>query len=234
MKTILLVAADSREFAGVRRLLRRPVRLQWPVDCCLSAEWNRKRVLLVANGPGPHLAGEALDVARSRESFDAVVSTGFCGALAPALAPGDIFVASTVEAAGRAVSFAALAPDTGRRFASGTLISGDRVIQTAGEKRSLRAGGGDAVDMEAAAAASRASEWRLPFFCVRVVTDTAEEDFACDFNGARDHDGRFSRWKILLAACRRPGARFPELWRLRRRSREAAACLGDFLADCRF
>lgn len=234
MKTILLVAAESREFAGVRRLLRRPVRLQWPVDCSWSAEWNGEQVLLVANGPGPHLAGEALDVARSRESFDAVISTGFCGALDPALAPGDIFVASTVEAAERALSHTVLAPDTRRRYASGTLVSGDRVIQTAEEKRSLRAGGGDAVDMEAAAAAERASEWRLPFFCVRVVTDAADEGFACDFNAARDRDGRFSRWKMLLAACRRPGARLPELWRLRRRSREAAVCLGDFLADCRF
>ena len=30
------------------------------------------------------------------------------------------------------------------------------------------------VDMEAAAVAARALQWRLPFFCVRVVTDGAD------------------------------------------------------------
>ena len=154
--------------------------------------------------------------------------------LNPALAPGDIFVASTVEAQEQAVTYTARMPDTGRHYISGTLISSDRVIQTADEKRSLRAGGGDAVDMEAAAVAARALQWRLPFFCVRVVADTAGESFACDFNAARDRDGRLSRWKILLSACRRPGVRFPELWRLQRRCAKAAARLGEFLADCRF
>ena len=65
--------------------------------------------------------------------------------------------------------------------------------------------GADAVEMEAAGvAATRRSEWSIPFYCVRVVTDTADETFRWISIRLRDPDGRFSRSKILAAALRSP------------------------------
>lgn len=233
METLVLVAAEEREFGGIRRL-GRFAPLGWPLDCSWAGEFNGRRFLLVANGAGPRLAGEALDVTRERAAIDTVVSTGFCGALNPALVAGEIFVASAVCSAEGKDCYPARVPGASRPHAVGTLVSGDRVIQSRQEKRRLRECGGDAVDMEAFALAARAAAWGLPFYCIRAVTDTAEESFRCDLNAARRADGRISHARLLLGALRRPTERLPELWWLRRRAGEAARALGEFLADCRF
>jgi nucleoside phosphorylase len=232
--TLVFVAAAKREFAGFRRHIARITPLQWPVDWSRAAEWKGRRLILMANGFGGARSGEALDLARSRESFNAVISIGFCGALDRSLRPSDIFVASEVRATGKVRSYPAREPCTGRSYASGILLSVDSVVQSVEEKRALRATGGDAVEMEAAAVAERTADWSLPFFSVRVVTDTADEGFVCDLNAARRADGRLSPARLMLAALKHPASQIPELWRLRQRSASAARALGDFLADCEF
>jgi nucleoside phosphorylase len=98
----------------------------------------------------------------------------------------------------------------------------------------LRDSGALAVEMEAAAVGLRARAWGVPFYCVRSVTDLAEESFQLDFNAARGENGRFSTARILEAAVRRPRQVVPELCTLYRRSRLASRELGEFFADCRF
>ncbi len=88
--------------------------------------------------------------------------------------------------------------------------------------------------MEAAAVADRAQHHNIPFYAIRVVTDTCSEDFPLDFNRMRAPDGRFSRTRIVAAALRNPGTVFPELFKLNKRTKRAALALGDFLADARF
>jgi adenosylhomocysteine nucleosidase len=184
---------------------------------------------MVANGPGSKLAGAAVDVVKEHQRMDGLISTGFCGGLQPSLGACDIFVAT--EVLGVAPAFA---PSTSRLFKAGKLLSIDRVVSTAAEKAELGKSGADAVEMEAAAVATRAREWKVPFYAVRVVTDTFDESFPLDFNAARSSDGRFSRVRIIGAAMRRPLAVFPELIKLNRRTKRAARALGDFLADSRF
>jgi nucleoside phosphorylase len=162
-----------------------------------------------------------------------LVSTGFCGGLDASLQPCDIFVAS--EVAGPDLRFPAKTPgfDGSAGIKSGVLLSVDRVASDAREKSELRRCGAAAVEMEAAGVASKAMEWNIPFFCVRVVTDTADESLPLDFNRLRDEEGRFSRSRIIGAALRRPVV-FPELMRLDSRTKKAARVLGDFVASCRF
>ena len=195
-------------------------------------ELNGCRMVMVADGPGPVLAGKAADLAGEKYGPDVSVSVGFCGALDPALRECDVFVASSVEAEG--ATFPARPPRTASPFAAGRLTSMDRVAQTVEEKRRLRGGGASVVEMEAGAVALRARNWGVPFSCLRVVTDRADEGFALDFNRVRDADGRFSRLRIVATACRRPWVYFPELFRIQRRSRAAARVLGDFIASCQF
>jgi adenosylhomocysteine nucleosidase len=146
-----------------------------------------------------------------RVEVDGLISTGFCGALDPALRVGDIVVGG------------------------GKVFTLDRVAVTAEEKRDLRARtGAVAVDMEAAAVSRKAAEWGVPFYCIRAVSDTAYEDMPLDFNLYRDAEGRFSRSRIALAALARPFRRVPSLLRLDRNCKFAAEALGEFLADCRF
>jgi adenosylhomocysteine nucleosidase len=229
---LLLVAAEPRELEGVLRGCRGVHSLDWPIWFARGGELNRRPVALVANGPGFELAGRAVEAALERMEADAVISTGFCGALDPGLRAGQVFVAEVV--AGEGKEYAVCLPQAMRGFRSGKLASRDRVLVSAAEKRELAASGAAAVDMESAAIAERACGAGRPFYAVRVVFDCAAEGFGLDFNRLRGPEGRFSWWKICRAALRRPLSGVPELIRLERRGRLAARALGEFIGDCRF
>ena len=232
---MVFVAAEAREFAGLLPFCRSVRKLDWPLAWAREAELKGRRIFLAANGAGPKRAAEAVEVARSEirnGDMESLVSTGFCGGLDPALKIGDIFVATGIQAEGELS--AVREPESPRSCFKGTLVSVDRVAQTAEEKRYLRRSGASAVDMEAAGMLSLVREWGMPFYCIRSVTDTAEESFHIDLNAARLPDGRFSTPRILAAAMRRPTAVAPELIELRKRCGVAARSLGEFIADCSF
>ena len=227
---LAFVAAERREFDGVVRKAERIMKLNWPLDFARMAWLKGEPIVLVANGPGPKLAGRATEIARKHQELKGLVSTGFCGALNPALQPCDIFVATEIMG----VAYALSVPRSSERVKSGKLLSIDRVVSNAAEKTDLHQTGPDAVEMEAAGVALKAAQWNLPFYCVRVVTDTSTENFPLDFNRMRDADGRFSRIRIMAAALRRPGSVLPELLKLNKRFRDASRALGDFLVDASF
>jgi adenosylhomocysteine nucleosidase len=221
----LFVAADPMEFAGLQTHCRRVAPLRLPVVWARTAELNGNPIVMIANGAGAKQAAKAVDAARQAT---AVVSIGFCGALDPAFRIGDIFVPAFIR------GIPVRTPQSAAQYASGDLVSLDHVAQTAAEKRKLRTAGASAVEMEAAGVLERARALSLPFFCVRSITDLAEESFANDFNAALREDGHFDTMQILRSAMLRPLSRFPELVRLRKRCAIAARKLGGFLADCRF
>src|SRR5262249_51689166 len=232
---MVFVAAEAREFGGLLPFCRNVERLDWRLAWARAVELNGRKVFLAANGAGPKRATEAIELVRSElgnGDMDAVVSTGFCGGLDPALKIGDVFVATGIEMEGGVAAVGA--PRSRRAVFQGTLVSRDRVAQTAEEKRDLRRSGAAAGDMEAAGGLPPGREWGMPFFCVRSVTDLADESFRIDLNAARRTDGRFSTPRILAAAIRRPITVAPELFELRRRCATAARSLGEFIADCSF
>jgi adenosylhomocysteine nucleosidase len=230
---LVFVAAEAREFVGLLRHAEQVARLDWPLDFARSARLSGKPIILAANGPGPDLSGRAVEVAKEHEELEGLVSTGFCGGLDPALQLGDIFVATEVLTPHLGSMLPLLPAYPAGSARTGKLLSLDRVVSTVREKAELRKTGAQAVEMEAAAVANRAQDWSIPFYAIRVVTDTAAQSFPLDFNGMRDAQGRFSRAKILGAAFRRPAV-FPELLRLNRTCKVAAQALGDFIADTRF
>jgi len=209
---LLFVASDVMEFRGMQR--------------------RDDEVRLAANGAGAHRAAAAIDDALATFRPEAIVSMGFCGALDPSLAIGDIVVGTTVFAGDRA--FAAEPPVTVARHRSGPVCSIDHVAGTAEEKRKLHSTGAIAVEMEAAGVAQRAQKLGVPFFCIKSVTDLADETMANDFNAVLRSDGRFDTMKVLVSSLRRPWVRLPELVRLRKRCLLASRSLGVFIADCRF
>lgn len=227
---ILAVAAEAREFAGLLKHASDVVRLNWQLSFACKAVVGGQPWVLVANGPGATLAHEAVWTGCGMTAVRAVVSTGYCGGLDPKLLVGDIFAASEVRIPANAGTFAAMPV---RAPHSGLLLSVDRVAVTQREKAALASNGGAAVEMEAGAVAAVAGSMGLPFYCVRVVSDTAGEELPLDFNRYRDQAGRFSRAGIALAAVARPWL-IPALVRFDRNSRRASLTLGDFLADCRF
>lgn len=225
-----MIAAERIEFDGIRNQLDTRV-LDWQVDFAASS--TDDKFTLVANGPGKSLAAAAVRAACDRMKVTRIVSTGFCGGLIPTLRVGDIIIANRLMQHGSGNTFSTY-PLRSPAAVSGPIVSSDRVAVTVREKRSLAQEGAIAVEMEAAGVAAEAQQRGLPFHCIRVVSDTADEDMPLDFNRFRREDGRFNRTSIAMAALRRPFTRIPALRKLQRDCRVASAQLGDFIAKCTF
>jgi adenosylhomocysteine nucleosidase len=238
---ILYVAAEAAELKPFANYLTGLRPLKWPLDYAQEGILDGRRILLAANGAGPKLAAQAVEIAMRAVSaadlgsshLEAVFSVGFCGALDPSLRENQIIVASAVVEAGGSESFPCTAIQDAPEIVSGAILSQDRIAGTAAEKEILyRQTGALAVEMEAAGVARRTKRADLPFGCIKVVSDRADETFGFDLNAMRSKDGHIARGKIILGAMRRP-LLVPELLRLRGRSGKAAQVLGDFLVSCR-
>jgi nucleoside phosphorylase len=238
---ILYVAAEAAELQVFAASLLNLRKLKWPLDYAQEGILAGKRIVLAANGAGPRLAAQAVEVAiravsaaeLSASRLEAVVSVGFCGALDASLKIDQIVVGSAVLDAGTGQSEGCdLACEAGEFVTVGPLISQDRIATTSEEKQRLAGSGAIAVEMEAAGVLARTKRAGLPCYCIKVVTDTAEEGFALDLNALRTTEGRIARGKIVVHALTHPSV-LPELFRLKRKSERAAKVLGDFLVSCR-
>ncbi len=231
--TLLAIAAERMEFSGLLRHAQNVCIEKWPVQFACSASIGPNRWLMAANGPGPKLAAAAVKSGlASSEPIAALVSTGWCGALHPHFSVGDVFAATLVYAGQK--EFEAQVPRSTKPFLKGRLISQDRFVGTAAEKNELHVLGAQVVEMEAAAVAEAAEQNKLPFYCIRVVSDAALEDFSIDFNALRDAEGRFDRKKIAVRGLLSPFRGLPNLITMAIRGNATAKILGDFLADCEF
>ena len=97
---LLLVAADAMEFHGIlahSSEIRRPA---MAVDWARLATLGGHSVMLAANGAGAKRASAAVDRALEKFDADAVISTGFCGALDDELAIADVVVACDDDGGG--------------------------------------------------------------------------------------------------------------------------------------
>jgi nucleoside phosphorylase len=228
---ILVMASEARELRGILSRCSGVRKPAIKADWARLGEMHRHELLLVANGAGTDRAGQGLDAALAVFKPDALASTGLCGAVSPGLRPAEIIVATAVEAANAA--YPAIPLHSGIRHRQGTVRTLDHIARTAEEKRHWGATGAIAVEMEAAAVAERAQARGLPFFCIKSVSDLANETLANDLNAALRPDGHFDTMKVLGSSLRHPLTRVPELLRLWWRSARAANVLGDFFADCR-
>jgi adenosylhomocysteine nucleosidase len=226
---ILFVASDRMEFPDILRHASfvRPTGMA--VDWSRKAQLGGHDAMLLANGIGPERARAAAAAGIDAFAPDAVVSTGFCGALAPSLGIAELVNANRIVSGGEIYDAQAVkGPKTG------PIRSISYVARTAEEKRELASEGAIAVEMEAAGVAAEALRHSLPFYCIRAVTDLAGETLANDFNKALRSDGHFDTMSILRVALLHPATRLPELIRLRKRCLRAARALGEFFADNRF
>ena len=142
-----MVAADPMEFPGILAHATDAKSTTVPVDWSRSARLGNHELVLAANGAGAQRAASAVEAAMQRFPAEAIVSTGFCGALAEELEIADVVVGTAISAGSR--TFPALHPASDRQHHMGVVCSIDHVAQTAEEKRRLRAGGASVVEMEA-------------------------------------------------------------------------------------
>jgi len=229
---LLIAASEPMEFSGLLARAADVRRAAVDADWARAARLGAHELLLVANGAGPRRAAAAVSAALASFPADALASTGLCGAVAPDLRASQIVVATGVAYGDARYRTTPL--ECARTHRRGEIRTIDHIAQTAEEKRFWRSTGALAVEMEAAAVAERALAASLPFYCVKAVSDLADETLDNDLNAALRPDGHFDTIKVLGSTLRHPLIRVPELLRLRRRSARAAICLGEFFADCRF
>ena len=221
--SILFIAADPREFTGFLPHWQQIQPLPLPVHWARTGRWKGREVHAIANGAG---ADRAFAAVLAAPKSSAICNIGFCGALDEALRIGDVFVATKVQNGSR--SWPALQPDDSPEAPSGAVASIDHVAQTAAEKSNLRATGASIVEMEAAGVARASEDLDLPFYCIRAVSDLADEDLATNFNAALKPDGRFSPIRLMTQL------KLGELIRLKQRTDLASKKLGEFLAATTF
>lgn len=238
---VLYIASEAAELEPFRKRLEGSRKLNWPLDYAMEGILSGRRVMLAANGAGPQLATRAVEVAiravavadLSSSALEAVVSTGFCGALDPELREGGIVVGSAVLMADTGETGVCDMPDPiPEHVAIGVVVSQNRIANTASEKRILADRGAIAVEMEAAGVARHTRRNGIPFYCVKVVSDRADESFVFDLNSMRTPEGRVARGKIGKYTLTHPHL-LPDLFRLKGRAEKAAKELGEFLANCR-
>ena len=223
---ILFVAAEPRECESFLRHWMDASDAHLPVNWSRAGTWNGRACLAIANGAGVERARIAVGAAPA----PVVCSIGFCGALDPSLQIGDVFVASEVR---NGIGRWQTEDPAGPTAANGPLQTTPRIVTTAREKSQLRAEGSLAVDMEASGVARASEEAGAAFYCIRAVSDLANETFVNDFNACLMPDGRFNTGRLVRRAILSP-SRMRELIRLAGRASIAAKNLGEYLACCEF
>jgi len=219
----LFVASDRRELEPwvARWENLREIGLHLNFAC--AGKWRGRDMIAIANGVGMQRAVAGIHTVQNfANKFSA---------LDPKLAISDIVVATNVINEDR--NWPALDPH-GPPARFGTVYTARQIIRTSEEKKNLHQTGAILVEMEAGGVASMAKELAVPFYCVRVVSDLAEESFFIDFEEFLLPDGQFNVAGLMRFAVTHPFRGLPELLRLQERMSKGARLLGDFLGECAF
>jgi adenosylhomocysteine nucleosidase len=224
----LFVASDRREIQPWVACWQNVQPVNLPVHWARTGLHQGRQMLAIANGIGEE---RALMAVKAAGNLSAVWSIGTAGALDPSLDIADVVAATDVTDGHH--TWHASAP-SGPAVRSGLVRTSQHIARKSVEKKNLHATGAIIVEMEAAAVARAANEMAVPFFCVRGVSDHANEAFFIDFESFFMPNGTLNVPRLVVYALAHPMDALPELIKLQRRSSLAAKRLAGFLAACHF
>lgn len=198
----------------------------------------RERVKLRRGGVGGAAAQRAAQELITQSRATVLISTGFSGALAPGLDAGAIVLGARVLAcrdpqaplAGEPLEADAAWLEHAHQtlvsksmaHRSGTLVTVAEPVFTGAGKRALGAAlNALAVDMEAAAIARVARQAKIPFFAVRTISDTVEDDLPEQVGSFLTESGEVRVGQVAKFVLRDP-RRVGALMRLKRGSDAAS------------
>jgi adenosylhomocysteine nucleosidase len=192
-------------------------------------------VLAVDSGVGIEAATRAADKVIGRHRPAWVVSAGFAGALREDLRRGHIVMADSVaDLSGKELEVGlrmdqqAIAATRGLHV--GRLLTLDRIVRSADEKRSL----GEkhtalACDMETFAIAETCRRNKVRFLAVRVISDGLDDELPPELEQLVNQKSSAARIGAAAGAIfRRPGS-VKDMWRLKEEAIKASDRLAKFL-----
>lgn len=237
-----VIFALRRESTPFRRLFSHAQRIADSPWAAWQCSGGNTSALLLETGVGAARTAQALDWLLEQRRTDHhsvrpgyIVAAGFCGALDPSLKVGDLVLATQCQdQAGRCY------PTTWPRHHAGleavpglhvgAMLTMPHLVTGPSEKQALgRRHAAIAVDMESAVIARRCAELRIPYACLRAVSDRAATALspalvAC-LQGAT-----VVAWRLASLLIRSPHTA-RELVHLARATRHAGSRLAQGLAD---
>ncbi|MCC6264835.1 MAG: hypothetical protein IT169_14750 [Bryobacterales bacterium] len=231
MRRIALIASQRGEFGGIHRRFGAGEAVRNSARYARSVRGGGVEWLLLADGQGARAAERACAAIPEPDRLFALGSIGYCGGTRPRWRRGDVMLASEVADWRSGERFPCwIPPDADGIAPTGRILTVERVIGAAEEKRRFGETGVDAVEMEASAVARFAGARGLRFFSLKAVSDLCEEDLVIDFNRATREDGSVRIASILAQALHRPWDRLPHLARLAGAAKLSSENLGNALA----
>jgi len=157
------------------------------VTACFRAETGaigpRDGVRILHTRMGARAAGDLTRAVAAGDRVSLLLSTGFCGGLAPELRLGDLVIASETRSGGEAVRVDPALIERARAALDARGLS-PRIgavecaegVLAAARKRELAARGGISVDLETGPLAGWSAAHGIPFLSCRVVLDAVDEE----------------------------------------------------------
>ena len=245
--TIVVVAALSQEFAGLRKHLRDESVSEEDGIRSFCGQLEGRSVALVVSGVGVQNAARATRLALKRHSPKCVISIGYAGGLTPAAKPGAIILPALACEKGDArlktcvpLFPQEISPDAGllklaqsaaqeirQSPVGGTILTVPAVIATRAAKKALHAQtGAVAVDMESTGIGAACREAGVRCVFVRCVTDGVEDEIPVTKEISAAFRGRIKVLPFLWGLVKRPSVALA-VWRLFRRAHRASWALGQ-------
>jgi adenosylhomocysteine nucleosidase len=198
------------------------------------------RAVILRCGVGQREAARGAHALIARYRPDWIVSAGLAGGLQAGLAPGDLILADEILGQeGRRIAPAALGQGcvaalgaSGQRMHRGALLTVDRPICRAAEKRALGlAHGALAVDMESLAVAQACADSGTRLLSLRVISDAVDDELPHALEGWLARGSAVRRSGLALGRLIEHPSDLPELLALGRQARSAAGRLAQVLAQ---
>jgi adenosylhomocysteine nucleosidase len=177
--------------------------------------------IAVAKGMGAAHAEQAVAIAETYGTLNAVASIGWAGGASCGVQPGEAYEISEV-----------IDPNSRERYSTPVrspikLVTLDHVAGRDEKRTIAETWQASLVDMEAAAVAKLAQSKHVPFFCWKAVTDIASEDLP-DFNQFLDNEKQLRIPQLAAYAVTHPRYLAP-LLRMGKNGKSGAEALGHAL-----
>jgi adenosylhomocysteine nucleosidase len=231
---VAVICALSMEAGGLIDRLAGVVRIEGAGFVAREGGFEGRRIVVVECGAGSQAAARATVATILGHRPNWVISAGFAGGLDEAVHQGDIVMATEVVDLGGHVFTIDIKPaadgDQTRHMHVGRVLTMDRVIDTAEEKRAL---GMEhhalAVDMESFGVATICQREKTRFLSVRVITDAVDHTLPPDIDRLVKRTSTAGRLGAAAGAILRRPASIKDMWQLKEDAIVASERLASFL-----